>query len=154
MSIALRECAFSPYAELERHQESCFAKLSSYGATASFVGTLRDFNEGQEVLAMHLEHYPGMTEKALEEIEAQARQQWHLQEVLLIHRVGDVNPGETLVLVATWSAHRGDALDACRFLMEALKQRAPFWKKETLPDRERWVEHNTNGYAETYGSSD
>ena len=120
--------------------------LGQYGACASFVGTMRDFNEGDEVLGMFLEHYPGMTEKVLEELAAQAMRTHGLLDVLLAHRVGELLPGEPIVLVAVWSAHRKQAFEACRDLMEQLKSCAPFWKREQLPAGHRWVEKNTAGY--------
>ena len=120
--------------------------VGSFGATASFVGTMRNHNEGDSVTAMTLEHYPGMTEKQLEEVIQDARQQWDIIDALIVHRVGDILPGQPIVLTAVCSAHRAAAFDACRFLMEALKSRATFWKKETLANGEsRWVEKNTPG---------
>ena len=110
---------------------------------------MRDFNEGDDVQSMTLEHYPGMTETQLQLILDDADNQWPLQESLIIHRVGDIHPGNPIVLVTCWSAHRAAAFDACRFLMEALKSRAPFWKKETLSNQShRWVEKNTDGYSQ------
>ena len=114
-----------------------------YGATAVFVGSMRDFNEGDDVQQMWLEHYPGMTEKHLQTIADEAMQKWDLLDVLLVHRVGEINPGDPIVLVAAWSAHRAAAFDASRYLMEELKSRAPFWKKEQLDSSSRWVEKNT-----------
>jgi len=108
---------------------------------------MRDFNEGELVKGMTLEHYPGMTEKQLDAVVQEARQQWALLDALVIHRVGDVFPDDVLVLVAVWSVHRGDAFDASRFIMEALKSKVPFWKKEILADDEsRWVAKNTEGH--------
>mgnify|MGYP006279768705 FL=1 len=145
MSINLTSQAFDPWQSLAEYQAQQIA--GKYGATAVFVGTMRDFNQGDGVVGMTLEHYPGMTEKQLAVIVEQANQQWALLDTLLIHRIGDVVPDDSLVLVAAWSAHRGDAFDACRFIMEALKKQAPFWKKETLASGEvRWVEKNSNGY--------
>lgn len=109
---------------------------------------MRDFNENDDVQAMTLEHYPGMTESQLQAIIDDAQQQWPLLQSLIVHRVGDITPGDPIVLVVCWSAHRAAAFDACRFLMEALKSRAPFWKKETLTDNsQRWVEKNTDGHS-------
>ncbi|MGD8483625.1 MAG: molybdenum cofactor biosynthesis protein MoaE, partial [Thioalkalispiraceae bacterium] len=116
-----------------------------YGATAVFVGSMRDFNEGDDVQKMWLEHYPGMTEKHLEKIAHEAMQKWDLLDVLLVHRVGEIGPGEPIVLVAAWSAHRAAAFEASRYLMEELKSRAPFWKKEQLDNSSRWVAKNTPG---------
>ena len=110
------------------------------GAVASFIGTVRDVNEGAGVATMTLEHYPGMTEKALEEICAQARSRWDLCDILVIHRYGELKPLDQIVLVAVTSAHRGDAFAACEFVMDYLKTRAPFWKKEVTPQGARWVE--------------
>lgn len=144
MSVSLHTESFDPWTLLAGHQ----ARLPSgrFGATAAFIGTMRDFNEGDEVRGMTLEHYPGMTEKHLEEIIAEARRRWPLDDCLIAHRVGAIDPGEPIVLTAVWSAHRKAAFEACRFLMEELKHRAPFWKREALADgRTRWVERNTQG---------
>ena len=113
------------------------------GAIASFVGVVRDMNEGAHVAQMTLEHYPGMTEKALEDIVAQARKRWDLYDVLVVHRVGTLRPTDQIVLVVVASAHRGEAFKACEFLMDYLKTRAPFWKKESTPEGSRWVESRT-----------
>jgi len=110
------------------------------GAVASFVGTVRDLNEGAGVASMTLEHYPGMTERALEDICAQARRRWRILDVLVVHRYGRLEPGDQIVLVVVTSAHRGEAFAACEFIMDYLKTQAPFWKKETTPQGERWVE--------------
>lgn len=110
------------------------------GGTAVFVGTVRDINDGKGVSAMTLEHYPGMTEKALAEIEAEARARWVLDDVLIIHRVGRMEPGEDVVLVICCSAHRQNAFDACQFLMDYLKTKAPFWKLEDSEGEESWVD--------------
>lgn len=146
MSVQLRSVGFDPYTELRSHQEALRQRGVSFGATASFVGTMRDFNEGDSVESMLLEHYPGMTERHLVEIVEEARGRWGFDDALVIHRTGEVVPGEPIVLVAVWSSHRGAAFDACRFVMEQLKSKAPFWKKETLAEGERWVERNTSGY--------
>ncbi|WP_422648494.1 molybdopterin synthase catalytic subunit MoaE [Cupriavidus sp. H18C1] len=110
------------------------------GAVASFIGTVRDVNDGSPVQAMELEHYPGMTEKALERIEAVARERWALEGVTIIHRVGPLQPQDQIVLVAVASAHRGNAFAACEFIMDYLKSEAPFWKKESTPEGARWVD--------------
>jgi len=108
---------------------------------------MRDYNEGVDVQSMVLDYYPGMTERQLEKILDTADQKWEIIDAYVVHRVGEIRPDETIVLVAVWSAHRGDAFDACRFIMEALKSTAPFWKKEVLGSGQtRWVEKNTNGY--------
>jgi molybdopterin synthase catalytic subunit len=110
------------------------------GAVACFIGVVRDLNEGDAVASMTLEHYPGMTEKALERIIARARERWDLYDVLVVHRVGELRPTDPIVLVIVTSAHRGEAFDACEFVMDYLKTEAPFWKKETTPSGERWVD--------------
>ncbi len=110
------------------------------GAVACFVGTVRDLNEGQSVRAMELEHYPGMTEKALEEIAAQARERWTGSDVLIVHRVGKLLPLDQIVLVATTAVHRAEAFESCAFVMDYLKTQAPFWKKEKTEHGEKWVD--------------
>ena len=110
------------------------------GAIASFIGVVRDVNEGGAVAEMALEHYPGMTEKAIEEIIGQARSRWRVLDALVIHRVGTLKPMDQIVLVAIASGHRGDAFAACEFIMDYLKTRAPFWKKEQTGQGARWVE--------------
>ena len=114
------------------------------GAVATFIGTVRDVNDAASVSTLTLEHYPGMTEKALEAIVVEARGRFDILEVLVIHRVGTLAPTDQIVLVAVTSAHRGEAFDACRFLMDYLKTRAPFWKKETTPQGARWVDARTS----------
>ncbi|MBE7422300.1 MAG: molybdopterin synthase catalytic subunit MoaE [Zoogloeaceae bacterium] len=110
------------------------------GALASFVGLVRDTNDGAGISRMTLEHYPGMTEKSLAEIVEQARGRWDVKDATVIHRIGELAPGDNIVLVAVASAHRGDALEACGFIMDYLKTRAPFWKKEETPEGGRWVD--------------
>jgi len=142
MKVEIREQGFDPWAELAAHQ----ARLDGFGATAVFVGTMRDMNESSKVERMLLEHYPGMTEKHLERICARAAEQWGIVDALVIHRVGEIYPGDPIVLVAVWSAHRREAYEANRFIMEDLKSSAPFWKKEARAEGEHWVEKNTPGY--------
>ena len=110
------------------------------GALASFVGLVRDANDGAAVSGMTLEHYPGMTEKALAEICGEAHARWDLIDTLVVHRVGPLEPGDRIVLVGVTSAHRGEAFAACEFIMDYLKTRAPFWKREDTPGGSRWVE--------------
>ncbi|QBP75504.1 molybdopterin synthase catalytic subunit MoaE [Herbaspirillum huttiense] len=110
------------------------------GAVVSFVGTVRDLNDGAAVSEMELEHYPAMTERALEQIVEQAKARWPIFDALVIHRVGPMQPGEQIVLVAVTSPHRGEAFAACEFIMDYLKTQAPFWKKEQTPDGARWVD--------------
>lgn len=116
------------------------AGFPKVGAVVSFVGTVRDLNDGEQVAEMELEHYPGMTEKALEDIIAQARSRWDLFDALVIHRVGPLKPLDQIVLVAVTSAHRGEAFAACEFIIDYLKTEAPFWKKEQTPQGARWVD--------------
>ncbi len=141
MLVKLTSQPFDPWAELGAQQADLVR--GKYGACASFVGTMRDFNQGDKIEAMFLEHYPGMTERELERIVAEAESRWEFLKALVVHRVGVIYSGEPIVLVAVWAAHRGPAFAACRFILEALKTRAPFWKKEKLPTGERWVEKNT-----------
>ena len=110
------------------------------GAVASFIGVVRDLNEGDAISELTLEHYPGMTEKALEKIVSEARSRWDLYDALVVHRVGKLKPTDQIVLVVVTSAHRGEAFQACEFLMDYLKTQAPFWKKERTGDTVRWVE--------------
>ncbi len=143
MTVEIRKQDFDPYQEVSAYQREALRADGKYGATAVFVGSMRDFNEGDEVRAMTLEHYPGMTEQYLEKISREANQRWDLIDSLIIHRVGMMSPNEPIVVVAVWSAHRAAAYEANRYLMEELKARAPFWKKETLVEGSRWVEKNT-----------
>ncbi|WP_194713516.1 molybdopterin synthase catalytic subunit MoaE [Noviherbaspirillum soli] len=117
------------------------------GAVATFTGTVRDINEGASVAEMELEHYPGMTEKALEDIVARAAARFNLADALVIHRVGPLLPQEQIVLVVTLSAHRGEAFAACEFIMDYLKSEAPFWKKEQTPEGARWVDARSSDEA-------
>ena len=110
------------------------------GAIASFIGVVRDLNEGDSVAEMTLEHYPGMTEKSVEGIITEARARWQVMDALVIHRIGTLKPLDQIVLVVVSSAHRGDAFAACEFIMDYLKTRAPFWKKEQTGSGARWVD--------------
>ncbi|MCK3659012.1 molybdenum cofactor biosynthesis protein MoaE [Pasteurellaceae bacterium Pebbles2] len=116
------------------------SELHSVGASTIFVGKVRDLNLGDQVSSLYLEHYPAMTEKALQEIVAQAQQRWDIQRVAVIHRVGLLQTGDEIVLVGVSSAHRGDAYAANEFIMDYLKTKAPFWKKEQTNQGERWIE--------------
>ncbi len=135
---------FDPWQEVSSYQGQR-VQQGKFGATTIFIGTMRDFNEGQEVTSMCLEHYPEMTKKHLEEIANNAIQKYDIQDVLIIHRVGQIFPNDPIVCVAAWSTHRAAAYDANRFIMEDLKAKAPFWKKETLIEEERWLDKNTPG---------
>jgi len=110
------------------------------GAVVSFIGLVRDLNEGDQVLQLTLEHYPGMTEKALEAIVSQAQNRWAIFDAIVIHRVGTLQATEQIVLVAVSSAHRSEAFKACEFIMDYLKTEAPFWKKERTQSGERWLD--------------
>ena len=136
MTIRVQEADFDAGRELEALTRG----RTDVGAVASFIGVVRDANDGSDVASLTLEHYPGMTEKALEEICAQALARWDILETLVIHRIGALVPGDRIVLVGVSSAHRGEAFEACEFIMDYLKTRAPFWKKEATPQGERWVE--------------
>ena len=136
MTVRVQEADFDTGAELAALR----AGDARVGALASFLGLVRDLNDGESVSEMTLEHYPGMTEKALEAIVAEAKGRWELYDVLVIHRVGPLKPCDQIVLVAVTSAHRGDAFAACEFIMDYLKNRAPFWKKEATAEGGRWVD--------------
>lgn len=140
MPAILLDRAFNPWDEIQDFQTREL-KPGHFGATASFVGSMRDFNINESVSHMTLEHYPAMTQHFLDKLCLQCKQQFQLDDCLIIHRFGDIRPAEPIVLTAAWSAHRAEAFDACRFLMEELKANAPFWKKEVTEEGERWV-HN------------
>jgi molybdopterin synthase catalytic subunit len=147
MIVRVAPAPFDPLEEIRARQAALGERLRSIGAMASFVGSMRDFNDGEAVHAMHLEHYPGMTDTWLERIARTARDRWQLEEVLVVHRVGEVRPGDPIVVVAVWSAHRAHAFEACRGIMEELKSSAPFWKKERRASGARWVAANTPGHT-------
>jgi len=126
--------------DVSREIDALCAGDARVGAVASFVGLVRDVNDAAEVRKLTLEHYPGMTEKALAGIVAEAKSRWNISEALVVHRVGELAPGDRIVLVAVTGSHRGEAFAACEFIMDYLKTRAPFWKKEQTPAGERWVE--------------
>jgi molybdopterin synthase catalytic subunit len=138
--IEIRPEPFDPWLEVSNFQKVSGLVPGSYGACATFVGTMRDLNKGDKVIQMSLEHYEGMTERQLTEIADQISKQYELLELMILHRVGRINPDDPIVVVAAWSAHRAAAFDGCREMMEHLKSKATFWKKETLETRERWVE--------------
>ena len=133
--IIVQEQAFDVGHEYARMK----AGRTDIGATAMFVGTVRDVSDGNSVSAMTLEHYPGMTEKALADIELEARQRWPISDCLIIHRFGVLQPSDDIVLVITCSSHREAAFEACQFLMDWLKTKAPFWKLEEDAGQTRWV---------------
>ena len=126
--------------DIAAEQDSLWRGQPQTGALVTFVGLMRDMNEGDRVSRMTLEHYPGMTEKALTAIAKEAAERWDLQGLRILHRVGELAPQDPIVLVAVTSIHRGEAFRACEFLIDYLKTRAPFWKKEITDEGERWVE--------------
>lgn len=139
--VRVQREAFDPGAELG----GFLARVPHAGGVATFIGRMRDFRgpdraTGEAVSAMTLEHYPGMAERELAGLAAQAARRWKLDGALIVHRVGDLAPGDAIVFVATAAAHRADALDACAFLIDWLKTRAPFWKKETVAEGASWVD--------------
>jgi molybdopterin synthase catalytic subunit len=136
LSVNVQEAPFDAGAEIA----ALSAGRKDIGAVASFVGLVRDRNDGAGVSTLTLEHYPGMTEKALQGIGEEAGRRWPLLGVRIIHRVGTLQPTEAIVFVAVASSHRGEAFAACEFIMDYLKTRAPFWKKEQTPEGGRWVE--------------
>lgn len=146
MTSFVLDIPFDPWQRIQQHQD--LSDLAAqFGATATFIGTMRDINNEAKVSSMTLEHYPEMTERYLAKLEQQAREKWPaLLDCLIIHRVGEIKPAEPIVLIACWSAHRRAALDATSWLIEELKHRAPFWKKESSKDGEHWVECNTDGH--------
>ena len=145
MKIELRARPFDPLLELGFYQAGSSELPGRCGATAIFIGTMRDFSDGETVRGMALEYYPGMTERHLRRIVETAGQEWPLLDALVIHRIGELQPNDPIVLVAVWSAHRAAAFAACRFIIEELKSKAPFWKCEATATGSRWVAHNTQG---------
>lgn len=139
MRVSVQEDDFDVGAELAAIRRN----RPQIGAVASFVGLVREVNEGAGVCEMTLEHYPGMTEKALEAIVGEAAQRWAVLDALVIHRVGRLLPTDQIVLVAVAGAHRSEAFAACQFIIDYLKTRAPFWKREITPTGARWVEART-----------
>lgn len=134
--VRIQHEPFDVNAELEQLR----ANDPRVGAIACFIGVVRDLNDGDRVATMNLEHYPGMTEKALDDIVKQANARWDVYDILVIHRIGELHPTDPIVLVAVTGAHRGEAFAACEFVMDYLKTDAPFWKKELTPSGPRWVD--------------
>jgi len=134
--ISVRDTSFDPAVESAQVSRG----NPKVGGVVTFLGLMRDLNEGDAVQSMTLEHYPGMTEKALETIARDAMSRWTLEAVRIVHRVGELHPEDPIVLVAVASCHRGDAFRACEYIIDYLKTRAPFWKKERTAQGERWVE--------------
>jgi len=143
MQVIVQAAAFDPYRATREYEEAHLPK-GKHGAVVTFVGTMRDYNDGHDVKAMYLEHYPGMTERHIEAVCQEAAEKWDVIDALVLHRHGEIGISEPIVLVAVWSAHRAHAFDACRYIINYLKERAPFWKCEsTQQGTKRWVEHNT-----------
>jgi len=143
MTVEVRATAFDPWIESSRYQNMLLARHGKCGATVIFIGTLRDYNQGDAVREMMLEHYPGMTEKFMQRICDEAAQRWDILDTLVIHRCGRLQINDPIVLVVVWSAHRAAAFAACQYLIDELKHRAPLWKQESLETGARWVEQNT-----------
>ncbi|MDP1649188.1 MAG: molybdopterin synthase catalytic subunit MoaE [Rubrivivax sp.] len=140
MSIVSRVSIQSADFDLAAEVAALRAGDAGVGAVATFIGTVRDRNDGSAVSSMELEHYPGMTERAIEAMIDEAQQRFDIRAARVVHRIGVLRPGDQIVLVAVSSAHRGQAFQACEFLMDYLKTQAPFWKKETTPEGARWVD--------------
>ena len=149
MRVEISERIFDPWRRLSEYKPAASVQhgrsSAPFGALSVFVGSMRDFNQGDRVTAMRLEHYPQMTQAHLERTLKRAAEKYAIGDALLIHRVGEVLPGEPIVLIAVWAAHRRDAYAANRRIMEELKSGAPFWKQEFLDDGARWVTQNTAG---------
>lgn len=145
ITVLVQEESFDPCQLTAAHQATLDA--SKCGGIVTFVGTMRDYNDGHSVSSMYLDHYPGMTERHIEKVCQEAAEKWEVIDILVAHRYGEIKPSDAIVLVAVWSAHRANAFDACRFVINYLKERAPFWKRESTPAGERWVEHNTKDPA-------
>jgi len=139
MEIRVISEALEPLAELAAYEAGHPELKGQVGGLATFIGSMRGSNQGNDVAAMELQHYPGMTEKYLERVCREAEGKWSLIDTLVIHRHGPLLPGDPIVLVAVWSAHRAEAFAACRYIIDELKTRAPFWKNETTPEGRRWV---------------
>jgi molybdopterin synthase catalytic subunit len=140
MKIEIMNEKFDPWKSLVDYKKNVLLNDSSIGATSVFVGSVRDFNDDMDVESMELEHYPGMTEKYLEDMVNAAIKKYKIIDGLVIHRVGLLEPTDPIVVVASWSEHRDNAFNATRDIMEALKAQAPFWKKESTDNGFRWVE--------------
>ncbi|MEW8002844.1 MAG: molybdopterin synthase catalytic subunit MoaE [gamma proteobacterium symbiont of Ctena orbiculata] len=144
-SVSIRAEPFDPNREVELLR----GNDPSIGALVTFIGLMRDINEGDRIERLYLEHYPGMTERALQEIVDEANSRWDIQHCRVVHRVGALLPTDPIVLVAVASRHRKEAFRACEFIIDYLKTRAPFWKKETTAEGERWVDARESDDAAT-----
>ena len=143
MKVFVTKETLDPYKEVLAYEREALPP-GKHGGVVTFVGTMRDFNDGQDVRAMNLDHYPGMTERHIERVCQEAMDEWDVMDCLVAHRVGEMVPTDPIVLVAVWSAHRKDAFDACRYIINYLKESAPFWKCElTKEGQKHWVEKNS-----------
>ncbi len=143
MKVAITKEPLDPYKEVVAYEREALPP-GKHGGVVIFVGTMRDFNDGENVRSMNLDHYPGMTERHIERVCQEAMDEWDVMDTLVVHRVGEMVPTDPIVLVAVWSAHRKDSFDACRYIINYLKERAPFWKCEiTTEGKKHWVEHNS-----------
>ena len=143
MKVFVTKEALDPYKEIIEYERSALP-AGKHGGVVSFVGTMRDFNDGEDVTAMNLDYYPGMTERHIERVCQEAMDEWDVMDTLVAHRVGEMVPTDPIVLVAVWSAHRKDSFDACRYIINYLKESAPFWKCEvTTAGKKHWVEKNS-----------
>lgn len=143
MKVFITKDVLDPYQEILKYEREALPP-GKHGGVVSFVGTMRDFNDGQNVKAMNLDYYPGMTERHIERVCQEAMDNWDVMDCLVVHRVGEMVPTDPIVLVAVWSAHRKDSFDACRYIINYLKESAPFWKCEvTREGKKHWVEKNS-----------
>jgi molybdopterin synthase catalytic subunit len=143
MKVFITKDVLDPYQEVVKYEREALPP-GKHGGVVSFVGTMRDFNDGQNVKAMNLDYYPGMTERHIERVCQEAMDNWDVMDCLVVHRVGEMVPTDPIVLVAVWSAHRKDSFDACRYIINYLKESAPFWKCElTREGKKHWVEKNS-----------
>lgn len=145
MTIRIQEADF----DIDTEHTALSSNDTCIGAVVSFVGLVRDINEGSHVSAMNLEHYPGMTEKALEKIVADTKDRWAITNATVIHRIGPLRPTDNIVFVGVSSAHRSEAFAACEFIIDHLKTTAPFWKRETTPNGSHWVDARNSDESAT-----
>ncbi len=143
MKVFVTKEALDPYKEVQDHERSALPE-GKHGGVVVFIGAMRDFNDGENVKSLSLDHYPGMTERHIEQVCQEAMDEWDVMDALVVHRVGEMVPTDPMVVVAAWAAHRKDSFDACRYIINYLKERAPFWKCEiTTEGKKHWVEHNS-----------
>jgi molybdopterin synthase catalytic subunit len=143
MKVFVTKDALDPYKEVQEHERAALP-AGKHGGVVVFIGAMRDFNDGENVKSLSLDHYPGMTERHIEKVCQEAMDEWDVMETLVVHRVGEMVPTDPMVVVAAWAAHRKDSFDACRYIINYLKERAPFWKCEiTTEGNKHWVEHNS-----------